>query len=242
MPDLSKRASTIERMDDLDVSGSDLRQALSELEGINYALGGNYVTLKAIAMVMERYPHLRYLRIADVGCGSGDMLKRIRRMMEKRKMEAELSGFDANPNVVKYAMEHTPEPCRISYAAVNIFSDDFMNRKFDIVTGTLFFHHFTNDQLAHFFKKMRDRTSLAIVINDIHRHWFAYYAIKILTRIFSRSSMVKHDAPVSVLRAFKKAELVQILRMAGLHDYRIKWCWAFRWQVVVWLKSAKSPG
>ena len=72
MPDLSKRASTIERMDDLDVSGSDLRQALSELEGINYALGGNYVTLKAIAMVMERYPHLRYLRIADVGCGSGE--------------------------------------------------------------------------------------------------------------------------------------------------------------------------
>lgn len=236
MPDLSKRAFAIERMDDLDASGPDLHQALYELEGINYVLGGNYVTLDGIALVMDRYRHARHLRIADVGCGSGDMLRRVRRMTERRKLEAELTGFDANANVIKYAIAHTPETCRISYEAVNIFSEEFRTHKFDIVTGTLFFHHFTAEQLAQFFKDLRDQVDLGIVINDIHRHWFAYYAIKFLTRIFSRSPMVKHDAPVSVLRAFKKAELLDILKRAGMHDYRIKWCWAFRWQVVVWLK------
>jgi hypothetical protein len=44
--------------------------------------------------------------------------------------------------------------------------------------------------------------------------------------------MVKHDAPLSVLRAFTKRELVEILEKAGLIDYRIKWRWAFRWQVI----------
>lgn len=236
MPDLSKRATAIERMDDLAVCGSDLDRALHELEGINYVLGGNYVTLSGLARVIERYPDVRRLRIADVGCGSGDMLKRIRRMLDRRKMEAALTGFDANHNVVKYAIAHTPGTCRINYEAVNIFSEEFRVRKFDIVTGTLFFHHFTNEQLTQFFKGLSDQVSLAIVINDIHRHWFSYYAIKILTRMFSRSPMVKHDAPVSVLRAFKKSELRDILKGAGLYNYRIKWCWAFRWQVVVWLK------
>lgn len=236
MPDLSKRATAVERMDDLAVCGSDLDQALFELEGINYALGGNYVTLKGLAMVMDRYRDARHLRIADVGCGSGDMLRRIRRMTDKRKTEAVLNGFDANHNVVKYARAHTPETCRINYEAVNIFSHEFRVRKFDVVTGTLFFHHFTNEQLTQFFIGLRDQVSLAIVINDIHRHWFAYYAIKVLTRMFSRSPMVKHDAPVSVMRAFKKSELRDILKRSGLYNYRIKWCWAFRWQVVVWLK------
>lgn len=236
MPDLSKRASAIERMDDLETSGSDLQQALIELEGINYVLGGNYVTLNGIAMLMERHREVQHLRIADVGCGGGDMLKRIRRLVEKRKVEAELTGFDANPHVVKHAIMHTPERCRISYEAINIFSDEFKAREFDIVTGTLFFHHFNNQQLATFFRGLRDQVTLGVVINDIHRHWFAYHAIRILTRIFSRSPMVKHDAPISVLRGFKRSDLVEILRLSGFDHYRIKWCWAFRWQIVVWFK------
>lgn len=235
MPDLSKRASAVERMDDLDASGSDLQQALYELEAINYVLGGNYVTLTGLAMVMDRHPEIRHLHIADLGCGSGDMLKRIRRMTDRRRLEARLTGFDANAYVVKHAIAHTPQSCRISYEAVNIFSGEFKARKFDIVTGTLFFHHFTSDELVQFFSSLSKQVSLAIVINDIHRHWFAYHAIKLLTRIFSRSLMVKHDAPLSVLRAFKKAELLDILKRAGLQHYKIRWCWAFRWQVVIWL-------
>ncbi|MDQ2657524.1 MAG: SAM-dependent methyltransferase, partial [Bacteroidota bacterium] len=67
----------------------------------------------------------------------------------------------------------------------------------------------------------------------IHRHWLAYYSIKWLTRMFSKSAMVRHDAPLSVHRAFRKSELEEILRRAGLVDYKIKWRWAFRWQVIV---------
>ena len=75
---------------------------------------------------------------------------------------------------------------------------------------------------------------MGLVINDIHRHWFSFYAIKILTAIFSKSPMVIHDAPVSVLRAFKREELQRILREAGFEKFVVKWCWAFRWQVVAW--------
>lgn len=236
MPDLSKRAVLLEQMDDLQISGADLNQALRELDGINYILGGNYVTLKGIDMLLERGVSTRTVHIADLGCGSGDILRRIRRLTVKRHLDAALTGFDANPNVIQYATTHTPSECEIRYQAINIFSEAFGDQSFDIVTGTLFFHHFTSEQLIHFFRELRKQTRVGLVINDIHRHWFAYYAIKILTRMFSRSAMVKHDAPASVMRAFKRSELRAIMEGAGFHHYRIKWCWAFRWQIVVWLK------
>ena len=234
MPDFSKRAKAYEMMDDLEISGGDLDQALHELDGINYLLGGNYVTLKGLALLTEQYDKERKLHIADIGCGSGDMLRRIRRLMEKREIDAVLTGFDANANVVKYAMAHTPATCRIAFEAVNIFSDDFKSRKFDIVTATLFLHHFSDSQLIQFLKSLRAQVLMGLVINDIHRHWFAYYAIRVLTKMFSKTPMVKHDGPVSVLRAFKREELREILKKAGFERFTIKWCWAFRWQVVVW--------
>ena len=234
MPDFSQRAIGPEIMDDLQATGPDLHQALRELDGINYALGGNYVTLNGLSKLMDRYQGNDEPHIADLGCGSGDMLKRIRKLLEKRKINARLTGFDANPNVIRFAHIHTPAMCRIQYEPVNIFSEDFQNRKFDIITGTLFFHHFTNEELIGFFKRLSGQASFGMVINDIHRHWFAYYSIKWLTQIFSRSVMVRHDAPVSVLRAFRKKDLLEILRRAGLSNFHIKWCWAFRWQVIVW--------
>jgi 2-polyprenyl-3-methyl-5-hydroxy-6-metoxy-1,4-benzoquinol methylase len=233
MPDFSKRSSDDEIMDDLNSSGRDLDQALRELDTINYLLGGNYVTINGIDQLLDETPVSKEIEIVDVGCGSGDILKCVRAMLNRKNMPAKLTGIDANPNVIAFAKAHTLQSMDIRYETANIFSEAFKQRKFDIITGTLFFHHFTTDELVAFFSQLRMQTSLGLIINDIHRHWFSYYSIKWLTQLFSRSVMVKHDAPQSVLRAFSKSELVSILKRAGLDNYRIRWKWAFRWQVIV---------
>jgi hypothetical protein len=53
--------------------------------------------------------------------------------------------------------------------------------------------------------------------------------------------MVKYDAPLSVLRAFSREELSNILRSAGIENFTIKWKWAFRWQVIVFSTPATEP-
>lgn len=219
-------------MDDLVVSGDDLLQALRELESINYLLGGNYVTLRGIDEIVRDQPP-REWHIADIGCGSGDILRRIRQMFDRKGLTARLTGIDANPHVIAYAEANTPDSCEIAYAAENIFSDSFRARTFDIATATLFFHHFTDEELVSIFAQLKRQVAVGLVINDIHRHWFAYYAIKGLTQVLSKSPMVKNDGPLSVLRAFKRKELENILRRAGLTKFKIRWCWAFRWQVIV---------
>lgn len=97
-----------------------------------------------------------------------------------------------------------------------------------------FCHHFEDDVLIDFLKQLRKQTRVAIIINDIHRHWFAYYSIKYLTGLFSKSYMVKYDAQLSVLRAFKKNELQLLIRKAGFDRFNIRWKWAFRFQVILW--------
>jgi 2-polyprenyl-3-methyl-5-hydroxy-6-metoxy-1,4-benzoquinol methylase len=236
MPDFSRRSDGMEIMDDLNCSGEVVHQTLRELETINELLGGNYVTIDGLSQLVDYIP-TKSMTVADLGCGGGDILKLIRKWGNKKKIQLDLTGIDANPNITAFAAAHTPPSMNISYEAIDIFSDEFRKRKFDIIIGTLFFHHFTSEQLIGFFSNIKHQITTGIVVNDIHRHWFAFYSIKWLTGSFSKSSMVKFDAPLSVLRAFTRKELKEIMEKAGITDYSIRWMWAFRWQLVVRLRK-----
>jgi len=230
MPDLSHRSEEIEIMDDLNCSGEVVNQTLRELDTINHLLGGNYVTLNGVKELLHRIDIPRTLTVADLGCGSGDMLMRMSQQHFDTQME--LIGIDANPHITAFANDRNRDD-RIRFETLDIFSEEFKKRKFDIVIGTLFFHHFGSDQLIAFFSQLKHQATVGIVINDIHRHPVAYYSIKALTQLFSKSTMVKFDAPLSVRRAFSKNELVEILKKAEIKEYSLRWMWAFRWQVII---------
>jgi 2-polyprenyl-3-methyl-5-hydroxy-6-metoxy-1,4-benzoquinol methylase len=230
---LSVRSAESETMDDLQCSGPVLTQTLRELEFINKWLGGNNVTTNALkSFSYPSLPHTKFT-IADLGCGGGDMLRLIDRWAKRKNLNVELMGIDANPNIIKYAINSAPRSDNISFYTLDIFSQEFRKLKFDIVIGTLFFHHFSDAALIRFFSDLRQQVRLGIIINDIHRHFLAYYSILWLTKLFSKSSMVRNDAPLSVRRAFSRAELHDILVKAGYSNFQIKWKWAFRWEVIV---------
>jgi len=71
-----------------------------------------------------------------------------------------------------------------------------------------------------------------VIINDLHRHFLAYYSIKWITRFFSKSPMVQNDACLSVWRAFTKNDWEEILKLAEIQSYNLVWRWAFRWKLI----------
>jgi 2-polyprenyl-3-methyl-5-hydroxy-6-metoxy-1,4-benzoquinol methylase len=233
MPDFSKRSKEIEIMDDLNCAGEVVDQTLRELETINKFLGGNYVTINGIEHLLKNKTTSSSFTVGDLGCGGGDILKLISKWSVKKKIPVKLIGVDANPHIIDFAKRNAMIFPSLQFDAVDIFSEAFKSKQFDILIGTLFFHHFTEDQLVNFFKHAKNQVRIGLVINDIHRHWFAYYSIKLLTQLFSKSTMVKFDAPLSVMRAFRKKELINILEKAQIKNYHIRWMWAFRWQVVI---------
>jgi 2-polyprenyl-3-methyl-5-hydroxy-6-metoxy-1,4-benzoquinol methylase len=232
----NKRSTSVEIMDDLHCKGEVVNQTLKELEIINTWLGGNNVTLSAFNKCLKNAKITQLdkpIKIADLGCGGGDMLKLIALKSKKIKIPVKLIGIDANEYIIDYARQNSIAFPEIIYQEQDVLSEEFKNEKFDIVNCTLFCHHFDDEILTILLKNLKAQTSTAIIINDIHRHWLAYHSIKILTAVFSKSEMVKFDAKLSVLRAFKKSELEKIIKAAGFTNYTIKWKWAFRYEVIL---------
>ncbi|MBX2968935.1 MAG: methyltransferase domain-containing protein [Cyclobacteriaceae bacterium] len=233
MSRFAARSQAPEIMDDLLCSGEVVLQTLRELDFINHWLGGNQVTLDGLKSLIKNQKNTESLHLADLGCGSGEMLKLIHRQLKATYPAIQLTGIDANPNIIAFAEKHCAGIPNIRLKTTDIFDPDFQKHSFDLVVATLFLHHFTHDQLVKIFRTLKAQARIGIVVNDLHRHPLAYYSIKILTRLFSRSAMVKYDAPLSVLRGFSKAELQQILTEAGIEPYKLRWRWAFRWQLII---------
>jgi len=232
MPDFSKRSAETEIMDDLNCTGHVLDRTLHELEIINKWLGGNHITIVSLEQLLKNYSSDEAITIVDLGCGGGDMLRIIDSWGKRNNLKLNLIGIDANPSIVAFAKRNLLSHPHIQFKTLNVFDEEFQNQKFDIVIGTLFYHHFSSEQLVQFFRKLKQQVSVGFIINDIHRHWLAYYSIKFLTQAFSKSAMVKYDAPLSVLRAFKRTELREVLEATVIESFTIKWKWAFRWQVI----------
>jgi SAM-dependent methyltransferase len=232
MPNLHTRSYQAELIDDLNLSNQALAQNLRELATINKWLGGNSLTVSGLKAIFASNPQASY-HIADLGCGGGDMLKMMAKYCQKKHINAKFTGFDANQFMVDYAStvcQHLPN---VALEKEDVFSESFANKTFDIACLTLFCHHFTEDQLVQLFATLKQNCRQGFVVNDLHRHPLAYYAIWLLTSLFSKSYLVKNDARLSVWRGFARAELAHILAKAGLGNYRLRWRWAFRWELVV---------
>lgn len=233
--DLRHRSGDLEIMDDLDCSGSVVIQTLRELDVINQWLGGNAVTLSGVKKIMRLRPITPDdpLTVADLGCGSGDLLLRLARYGRQKGIPMQLTGIDANPHIVEYARKHCEAYREISVETTNVFSPDFAKRRFDIITGTLFFHHFDDSALVQLLPRLVLQSRLGLLINDIHRHPLAFHSIRLLTKLFSSSSMVRFDAPLSVRRAFTRTDWECLLSAGGITKYELSWKWAFRWKILV---------
>jgi 2-polyprenyl-3-methyl-5-hydroxy-6-metoxy-1,4-benzoquinol methylase len=95
------------------------------------------------------------------------MLKLVAQWAKMRKVEVSLIGFDANPHIVDYAKENCEGFENISFEVSDIFSDEFKQRKFDVILCTLFTHHVKEEQLTKIFNQFKSQATIGTVINDL---------------------------------------------------------------------------
>ncbi len=224
-----QRSYELELLDSAEIPEKDLQRNLYELERINTLLGGYTTTLKGIAQLLQKHESSKNLRIVDVGSGAGDTLRKIADWGRKNKLNLDLVGIDLKKTCIEYAQERSK-----NYPEIRFIHSDYAQTQpqADIITSALFCHHLTDQELIKFLIWSNQNASLGFVINDLHRHPFAYYSIKYLTNWFSKSYLVKNDAPLSVKRSLVRKEWSNLLAQAPIKNYSIEWVWAFRWLVV----------
>lgn len=220
-----------ELMDDFSIGGDLLRDTLDKLENINRWLGGNLVTVKALKSVLKNHPKKDELTIVDIGCGHGDILRDVAKFGRKNGYKMTLLGIDANPTAIEYANELSTEYPELTFKTEDIFSNEFKNRQFDVVLATLFLHHFKDEQLVSFLSDTLKQTKKAIVVNDLHRNKLAYYLFMLLS-VFIKNKMIIEDGLTSVLRGFKRKDLLRISEKIQVKP-QISWKWAFRFQWIL---------
>jgi 2-polyprenyl-3-methyl-5-hydroxy-6-metoxy-1,4-benzoquinol methylase len=215
-----------ELLDQPDIPFEDIRQNMQELNFINTWLGGHAITLCGVAALIN--PD-KPVTICEIGCGGGDNLVAIQQWCHKKQISASFIGIDINPHCIAVAAKRLPTNTSLiasDYKAVQL------QQQPDIIFSSLFCHHFSDREMVKQLQWMRSNARGGFFINDLHRHRAAYYSIKVLTRLFSKSYLVKHDAPLSVARGFTKKEWLQFFNIAGIPDFSIEWKWAFRWLIV----------
>ena len=229
MPSFTKRSYKKELLDGDKISFADIEQNMRELDNINHLLGGHQITLEGIKILIKICKEQKVLRIVEIGCGGGDNLRVIKNWAIKNNLAIELTGIDINEDCIIYAKSVSVN------AGINFICSDFRGVEFKkkphIIFSSLFCHHFTDEELVYMLRWLQQNSLTGFFINDLHRHPIAYYSIKLFTGLFSKSYLVKNDAPLSVQRSFKKKDLQRLFLAAGISDFSIEWRWAFRWLV-----------
>ena len=227
------RSSAPEIMDDFAMEGEILRDALDKIAKINQLLGGNQLTLRGVQDLIATIPKQAEISIIDIGCGNGDMLRTLADYGLKNKLNFKLTGIDANAFTINHASQLSSDYPNISYRCEDVFGRDFAALKYDILLCTLTLHHFKDDEIMVLMRVFNANSRVGIVINDLHRNALAYRLFQGLCFVFRLNAMSRDDGLVSILRGFKKNELVNFSKKLNLKNYKIQWKWAFRYQWII---------
>jgi ubiquinone/menaquinone biosynthesis C-methylase UbiE len=218
-----KRIDTPEIMDDFSIKDERIEFALNELRLINSYLGGKSTTKAGLDNLFKRF-QIKKAKVLDAGAGASDILISL-----QEKYDMEIIAVEKNIRACKYLRSSQVKVvcCDLNYLP-------FKKKSFDIIHASLILHHFSSGELKRLFCNFIQIVKKGIIINDLRRNVLALAGINILTHLFSKSLLVKNDAPLSVRRGFIKSEIMRLLNSVKFFDFEIKRKWAFRWLVIIY--------
>jgi 2-polyprenyl-3-methyl-5-hydroxy-6-metoxy-1,4-benzoquinol methylase len=227
------RTKDPEIMDDFDMKGDVLKDALDKIALINNFLGGNKLTLEGVKSLLQTASSSNSITIVDVGCGNGDMLRKLADFGLKNNLNLNLIGIDANEFTINYAIDISKSYPNITYRCENIFDKPFSQLKYDIVLCTLTLHHFDNIEILKLITLFEANSKLGFVVNDLQRSIISYRLFQVVCFVFGLNDMSRKDGLTSILRGFKKQELIDFSETLKFKKYSIQWKWAFRYQWII---------
>ncbi|MEA9415697.1 methyltransferase domain-containing protein [Flavobacterium sp. PL02] len=227
------RTDDPEIMDDFNLEGEILQNALDKIARINQLLGGNQLTLQGVEKLLKGIDKNQAITIIDIGCGNGDMLRKLADYALKHDWDFQLRGIDANAFTISYARKLSKHYPNISFRCEDVFSEAFNQLKYDIALCTLTLHHFKTDEIINLAAIFNVNAKYGVVINDLQRSIISYRLFQALCFITRLNGMPKKDGLTSILRGFKKSELVDFSKQLNLKKYTIQWKWAFRYQWII---------
>lgn len=229
--ELKQRALKSEIMDDFTSGGPELREALLHLRWLNRIFGAAGPSVYGIKRLWLQAGKPQKVSILDVGAGSGDVNRHLLRWADEHGVQLRITLVDITEEACEAARELFRDEPRVNVVRSSLFQ--LPESGVDITTGTQFVHHFTNTELPKVVDCMLKSSRIGVVINDIHRHWLAWAAVWLTTRIISRNRYILHDGPLSVAKGFRAEDWHHLRKSMNLTEMFVAWRPLFRYTVVI---------
>jgi 2-polyprenyl-3-methyl-5-hydroxy-6-metoxy-1,4-benzoquinol methylase len=228
---LRYRAESAELMDDFTIGGEELHEALRQLRLLNRIFAASAPTLYGIKQLWEKANRPSRLSVLDVGAGSGDVNRRLLRWADEQNIELAITLVDVTEEACEEARLFFQKEPRVQVRQGDLFT--LPKDSADIVTATQLLHHFSDEELPDAVASMLKAARLGIVINDIHRHWLAWSAVWLTTRMISSNRYILNDGPLSVAKGFRAEDWKRLGEKLGLTGINCQWRPLFRYSVIV---------
>ncbi|KTD11047.1 methyltransferase [Legionella gratiana] len=204
-------------------------QSLKKLFKINQLMG---VFKNTIHLLKQFAPNAV---LVDVGCGGGLFLLNLGIYYPNMS----LLGIDVSKEAIQLAQDELQNWQQLNG---NVFIEfqlqqqhelELASKSVDIILLNLVCHHLDDEELTHFLIKAKNAVRHAVIINDLHRNFFAYWFYKIVSPLLFNNRLITHDGLISIQKGFTRKELKILLKQANINNYRIKWHFPFWWSILI---------
>jgi ubiquinone/menaquinone biosynthesis C-methylase UbiE len=240
---MERRTDAVELLDGPLDDPAALTANLRDLRRINDRLGGVSLSAPAIEALAA---HRDELTLLDVGTGGADIPLALLDLASAAGRRLTIVAIDSRPEVLSAAVLAWPAVATTAGLELHVGdgrSLPYPDRSFDVVHASLVVHHLGVEDAAGLLREMARVSRLGVVINDLERSWRGWVGAWLLGHLLTRNRYTRHDAPLSVRRAYRADEMATMLRDAGLAPVRtLRGAWGQRYAVAAVPSPDPIPG
>ena len=196
-----------------------LRANLYDIARINRYFGGTGLILRYLRPLLPARGGT--LTVLDIATGAGDIPLAIARLCKKRGIRVEITGIDRSPEVLEVARQYTGNHPAITFVEADAFDLPYAPESFDVVLCSLAFHHFGWGGSVRMLERMDCLARRGYIANDLVRSRLGYTGAWLLAHVITSNRYTRHDAPLSVARAFTPHEYRAMLRAVALPNLHL---------------------
>lgn len=218
------RSPEKEILDEPVSDSAELARSLEQVAQVNRLLGGTRALRRHLAPMVAGTSTMSVL---DVGTGNGRSMRELASWARRRGSSWRAVGIDSSPQCARLA--HVDGMAAVEGDALRL---PFASRSFDAVLCTLTLHHFADGDAVKLVREMARVSRRLVLVNDLERVAPNYWGARLLAATLWRGNRItRHDGPLSVLRSFTAAELLEVGRRAGLRGVHVQR--HFPWRIVL---------
>ena len=217
MPRLAHAAELLDGpLDDPETLVGNLR----DLARVNRWLGGVSLSLRALESVAGRLADRgSTITLLDVGTGAADIPRAMLADWQRRGRRLMVTAVDDRAEVLDAARVASPGLTgipRLELAVADGRALPWADATFDVAHCSLLLHHLDERSAVVLLREMARVSRRGVIVNDLTRGRRFWLGAWLLAHAATRNRYTRHDAPLSVRRAWTIGEARALLAVAGL--------------------------